>query len=145
MHIRGPPPGLAPRCQQTHLRIGARPEAQPIKPAIRPAVLFQPDERHGFIGETPRLNQPQGLRELGERGPKEQGAVRGRDVGHRQGAQLVNAHGGIVPLRRPLQALLGVAPGRVSVDNGISSDGYTPFPPWATASSARRTRSEAGP
>ena len=43
MHIRGLPPGAAPRCQQTHLRIGARPEAQPVKPAVRPAVLFQPD------------------------------------------------------------------------------------------------------
>ena len=145
MHIRRPPPGMAPRCQQTHLRIGARPEAQPIKPAIRPAVLFQPDERHALVGEAPRLNQPQGLRELGERGPQEQGAVWGREFGHRQGAQIVYAHGGIVPLRRPLQALLGVAPGRVGVDNGISSYSYTPFPSWATASSARRTRSAAGP
>ena len=100
------PLGVAPCRQQAHLRIGPCPEAQPVKPAIRLAVFLEPDESHAFVGKAPFPDQPQGLRELGKGGPQEKRAVRGRKIGHRQRTKLVYAHGGVMMLRRPLQALL---------------------------------------
>ena len=127
MDIGGLPPGTAPRRQQAHLRVGPGPEAQPVKPAIRLAVLFQPDKGHALILKAPRLDQPQSLRELGERGPQEQGAVRGGQFRHGEGAQVVDSHSGVVPLCRPLQILLGVPPGRVRVDHSVFPDKIPPF------------------
>ena len=118
---------------------------KPVKPAVRLAVFLEPDESHAFVGEAPFLDQPQGLRELGKGGPQEKCAVRGRKIGHRQRTKLVYAHGGVMMLRRPLQALLGVAPRGIGVDDGICSDNYTPFPPRSTASRACSMRWMAGP
>ena len=47
-------------------------------------------------------------------------------------------------LRRPLQALLRVAPGRIGVNNRIISDSQTPFSPASTAARAIQMRSVAG-
>ena len=44
-------------------------------------------------------------------------------------------------LRRPLQALLGVPPRGIGVNDRISSDSYTPFSPASTAKRATRMRS----
>ncbi len=52
---------------------------------------------------------------------------------------------GVVPLRRALQALLGVPPRRVGVYHVIFTDSHTPFPPAATAARACVMRSVAGP
>ena len=79
-------PGMPTGRQQAHLRVGPRPKAQPIKPAIGFLVLFQPDKAHGLILKAPRLDEPQGLRELGERGPQKKNAVRGRQIRHGQRA-----------------------------------------------------------
>ena len=60
----------------------------------------------------------------------------------------VVADGGLDCLRRhlrPLQALLGVAPRGIGIDDGICSDNYTPFPPRSTASRACSMRWMAGP
>ena len=127
MDIGGLPPGTAPRRQQAHLRVGLGPEAQAVKPAIRLAVLFQPDKGHALILKAQRLHETQGLRELGERGPQEQGAVRGGQFRHGEGAQVVDSHSGVVPLCRPLQILLGVPPGRVRVDHSVFPDKIPPF------------------
>lgn len=86
MDIRRLPFGVSPRRQQADLRVAPRPKAQAVKPAGGFAVLFEPDESHAFISEAPRLDQPQGLRELRECGPQKKRAVLGRKVGHRQRA-----------------------------------------------------------
>ena len=145
MDVWGLAPGMPPGRQQAHLRVGPRPKAQPVEPAIRFSVLFQPDKAHGLIAKAPRLDKPQGLRELGERGPQKKNAVRGRQFRHGQRAQFLNPHRGVVPLRRTLQALLGVPPRRVGVYHGILTDSHTPFPPAATAARACMMRSVAGP
>lgn len=68
--VSGLPLGVSPCCQQAHLRIAPRPEAQSVKPAGRLAVSLQPGKSYGLILEAPRFNQPQGLRQLGKRGPQ---------------------------------------------------------------------------
>lgn len=70
MNIGRLPFGMAPCCQQTHLRIASRPEAQPIKPAGGFSVLLQPDKGHAFVLKAPCIDQPQSLRELRERRPQ---------------------------------------------------------------------------
>ena len=104
--------------------------------SIRLFVLFEPDERHRFIGEAPRTDEPQSLRELGKGRPHEKGTVLGRKLGHRQRAQFINAHGGVVIFRRALHFFCRVAPRRVSVNDGVFFDSYSPFSPPATASRA---------
>lgn len=145
VNIGGLPLGVSLGRQQADLGICPRPEAQPIKPAIRLFVLFEPDKSDAFIGEAPRTDEPQGLRELWERGPHEKGAVLGRKLGHRQRAQFINAHGGVMVFCRPLHFLCGVAPRGIGVNNFVGSCHHSPFLPDATASRARRMRSVAGP
>ena len=84
MDIRGLPFGMAPGRQQADFRVAPRPEAQAVKPTVRLFVFLQPDKSHGFISEAPRLNEPQGLRQLRERGPQKKCAVRGRQISHRE-------------------------------------------------------------
>ena len=48
--------------------------------------FLQPDESNALVGEAPRLDEPQGLRELRERGPQKKHAVRGRQIRHRERA-----------------------------------------------------------
>ena len=57
-------------------------------------------------------------------------------VGHRQRAQFINAHGGIMIFRRALYFLSRVAPRRISINDGVFFDSYSPFSPPATASRA---------
>ena len=79
---------------------------------------LQPDERNGLILKAPRLNQTQRLRELWESRPQKQEAVFSRQRFHRQGAQIVNAHGGIVMFRRPCPFAL-ISPRRVGVKDVV--------------------------
>ena len=109
-------------CQQANLGVRPRPEAQPIKPTVRLAVFLQPDERNGFIGEAPRTDEPQSLRELGKGRPHKKRAVLGRKLGHRQRTQFINAHGGIMIFRRALHSLRRVAPRGIGVNDGVFFD-----------------------
>ncbi len=77
MDVGGLPLGVAPCCQRAHLRIGPRPKAQTVKPAICFFVLFQPNEGYTFVIEAPRFHQPQSLGKLGKRRPHEKSAVLG--------------------------------------------------------------------
>ena len=61
-------------------------EAQAVEPALGLAVFLQPDESNALVGEAPRLDEPQGLRELRERSPQKKHAVRGRQIRHRERA-----------------------------------------------------------
>ena len=122
VNIGGLPLGVSLGRQQANFGVGPCPEAQPIKPAIRLFVLFEPDERNGFIGEAPRTDKPQSLRELGKGRLHEKGAVLGRKLGHRQRTQFINAHGGVVIFRRALYFLSRVAPRRICVNDGVFSD-----------------------
>ena len=122
MNVGSLPLGVSLGRQQTDLGVRPRPEAQPIKPAIRLFVLFESDERHGFIGEAPHTDEPQSLRELGKDRPHKKGAVLGRKLGHRQRTQLFNAHGGIMIFRRTLHFFCRVAPRWVGVNDGIFFD-----------------------
>jgi hypothetical protein len=110
---------MAPLGKQTDFRVSSRPIAQPVKPCGAFAVQFQPDKGHGLKGEAPRLNQTQRLRELGESCPQKQEAVFFRQRFHRQGAQLVNAHGGIVLFCCTLYCFLFISPRRVGVKDVV--------------------------
>ena len=136
VNVGGLPLGVSLGRQQADLGVGPRPEAQPIKPAIRLFVLFEPDERNGFIGEAPRTDKPQSLRELGKGRPHEKGAVLGRKLGHRQRTQFLNAHGGIMIFRGTLHFFCRVAPRGICVNDRVLFDSYSPFLPPATASRA---------
>jgi hypothetical protein len=59
------------------------------------------------------------FRELRECGPQEQQTVLFRQRFHRQGAQLVNAHGGIVMFRRTCFLAL-IPPRRIGVNDVVS-------------------------
>ena len=134
--VGGLPLGVSLGRQQADLGVRPCPEAQPIKPTVRLAVFLQPDKRHGFIGEAPRTDEPQSLRELGKGRPHEKDAVLGRKLGHRQRTQFINAHGGIVIFRRALHFLSRVAPRGICVNDRVFFDSYSPFPPPAIASRA---------
>ena len=84
MDIRRLPFGVAPGSQQADFCVPPRPKAQPVKPAIRFFVLFQPDKGHAFIGKAPFLNEPQSLGELGESSPQKKCAVPGGQICHRE-------------------------------------------------------------
>ena len=134
---------VSPCRQQANLRVAPRPETQAVEPALGLSVFLQPHKRHAFVSKAPRIDQPQGLRELRERSPQKKHAVRGRQISHRERAYLVNPHCGVMLLRRTLQALLRVAPGGIGIDHRILSDSYTPFSPASNAARARRMRSVA--
>ena len=74
--------------------------------------------RAKFLRPGVRPYQTQRLRELGESCPQKQEAVFFRQRFHRQGAQLVNAHGGIVMFRRPCPFAL-ISPRRVGVKDVV--------------------------
>ena len=109
---------MAPLGKQADFRVFSRLIAQSVKPCGTFAVQFQPNKGHGLKGKAPRLNQTQRLRELWESRPQKQEAVFFRQRFHRQGAQLVNAHGGIVMFRRPCPFAL-ISPRRVGVKDVV--------------------------
>src|SRR5699024_359266 len=132
---------VSPRCQQADLRVAPRPEAQAVEPALGLAGFLQPDESNAFVSEAPRLDEPQGLRELRARSPQKKHAVRGRQIRHRARASHLNPPCGIVFFCRPLQSLLSIPPGGIGIDHRIFPDSYTPFSPASTAAPATRMRS----
>ena len=110
--------GLASFGKQADFRIASRPVAQPIKPCGAFLVELQPDKGHRFERKAPCPDQAQGFRELRECSPQNQQTVLFRQCFHRQGAQLVNAHGGIVMFRRPCPFAL-ISPRRVGVKDVV--------------------------
>ena len=76
--------GCPLRRQQAYLRVGPCPESQAVEPALRLAVLFQPDKGHRLVSKAPGPDEPQGLRELGEGGPQKKRTVRGGQFRHRE-------------------------------------------------------------
>ncbi len=111
--------GVSPLGKQADFRISSCPVSQPVKPGGAFLVSFEPYKGHGLEGEAPRLDQPQGFRQHGERSPQKQQAVLGGQGFHRQGTQRVDSHGGIVVFRCPLYRFLVISPRRVSVNNVI--------------------------
>ena len=93
--------GLASFGKQADFRIASRPVAQPINP-VGPLLAVPPLDR-----------------DLRECGPQEQQTVLFRQRFHRQGAQLVNAHGGIVMFRRTCFLAL-IPPRRIGVNDVVS-------------------------
>ena len=141
MDIRRLPFGMAPCCQQADLGVSPRPKAQPVKPTARLFILFQPDKGHGLILKAPRLNEPQGLRELGESGPQKKRAVPGGQIRHRERTKLIDPHCGVMVLCRPLDFTPLVLPGGIGINDRIVSDSYTPFSPDSTDTRAVWMRS----
>ena len=135
------PSGMAPCGQQADLGVSPRPKAQPVKPTVRLFILFQPDKGHGLILEAPRLNKPQGLRELGESGPQKKCAVPGGQIRHRERTKLIDPHCGVMVLCRPLDFTPLVLPGGIGINDRIVSDSYTPFSPDSTDTRAVWMRS----
>ena len=84
--------------------------------------MFQPHKGYRFILKTPRLYEPQGVRELGERGPQKKRAVRGHQVGHGKRAQVLYAHGRVMMLRSALYPFGGVPPRGICVADGVFFD-----------------------
>ena len=92
------------------------------------AVTFEPNERHRPIPKAPCADQPQGFGKLRKGRPQKQGAVLRRQLRHRQGAQLVNAHGGIVLFRCALHLAPFIPPRGICVNNAVFlGDGKPPF------------------
>ncbi len=111
--------GVSPLGKQADFRIAPCPVPQPVKPGGAFLVPFQPYKGHGLEGEAPCLDQPQGFRQHRERGPQKHQAVLGGQGFHRQSAQRVDSHGGIVVFRCSLYRFLVISPRRVSVNNVI--------------------------
>ena len=84
MDIRCLPFGVPSCGQQANFCVSPCPKSQPIKPAIRFFVLFQPDKSHTFISKAPRFNEMQSLGELGERSPQKKCTVPGGQICHRE-------------------------------------------------------------
>ena len=76
------------------------------KPAIRLLFFFSQTKATLIVTRTVAAKPPGAA----ERGPHEKGTILGRKLSHRQRAQLINAHGGVMVFCRPLHFLCGVAP-----------------------------------
>lgn len=128
MYARRLPLGFAPGRQQTDFRVAARPIAHTVKPGRAFAVTFEPNERHSPIPKAPCADQPQSFGKLRKGRPQKQGAVLRRQLRHGQGAQLVNAHGGIVLFRCTLHLATFIPPRGICVNNAVFlGDGKPPF------------------
>lgn len=112
-------------CQQAYFCVAPRPIAQSIKPCGIFPVPFQPDKGHRLILKAPRLDQTQRLGQLGKGCPQEQGAVFCGQLCHRQSAQIIYAHGGIVVFCRALHLSAFIAPRWVGINDIVFSDSHT--------------------
>lgn len=74
------PAGTPPRCPASR--------SPAHKTSYPPSGSFQPEERHAFVGKAPGPDQPQGLRELGERGPQKKARCPGPQA-RRPGARTI--------------------------------------------------------
>ena len=116
----GIPFGAALCGNHAQFRICPRPVAHTPEQGRGFLILLDPDKGNAFVSETPGIQNTPCLVQHGEGDPEEQGAVLIRQFSHRQGLDILNAHGGIMTFRRAARALLApylVGPGRVRIDN----------------------------
>src|SRR5699024_10546535 len=110
---------MAASSQKAHFRVRARPEPHTVKPGVRFAVLFQPQESQCFILESPGVYDTERFFKLGKCTPKKKRAVLGRKVRNRKRADFFNTHCGIVVFRNSVAPLHIVTPGRVRIDDPV--------------------------
>ena len=94
-HACADTPGLSACCQQADFGVGMRPVAPSEEIAGVPGSALNPGERGGLVGKTPRLNDGQGIGQMGMHGPQKQEAVRGGNASDWQGADVPGRHGGV--------------------------------------------------
>lgn len=129
MYARRLPLGFALGRQQTDFRVAARPIAHTVKPGRAFAVTFEPNERHRPIPKAPCADQPQSFGKLRKgQAHKNRAQSFAASSGTGQGAQLVNAHGGIVLFRCALHLAPFIPPRGICVNNAVFlGDGKPPF------------------
>lgn len=114
--IPGLPFGVAPGCQKAQLRVGPCPVARPPKYRVGFSAELDPDKGAGHKAKAPCLHHAPRLLEHGHGDPEEQGAIVGGQFGHGQSLDVLNGHGGVVPVSGVPCA---VFPRRVGVDDVI--------------------------